>query len=317
MISRRYLRVKTFQALYAYYQSDDKNENRVEKELFLSLEKMHDLYLFFLLIGEELVHRTTLRMEEAKSKRLPSPEDLVPNTKFIDNRIFKLLADNSSLKEHLKTKKMSWDADQELVTKFLVHMRAHKIYEEYMASKEDSFEEDQKFVVNLYKKIIPSFDLLVSEVSEKSIFWGYDEMDFVLSMVLKTIKKFDKESGANYRVMALYTNRKEDTKFVRELYRETIFNDKTNSKLIADKTKNWEVERIAMVDVLLMKMALTEFLKFKSVPIKVSFNEYIELSKIYSTPKSKVFVNGVLDKLVEELTKNGELKKMGRGLLDS
>jgi transcription antitermination protein NusB len=317
MISRRYLRTKTFQALYAHFQSDDMSESKSESALFMSLEKMHDLYLFFLLIGAELVHHSKLKMEDAKLKKLPTDEDLNPNTKFINNQIFKLLAENKNIKAFLKDKKISWDADQELITKFLVHLRSHEVFVEYMSTRETSFEADQKFVVNIYKKVIPSFDLLISEISEKSIYWGYDEIDFVLSMVLKTIKRFDGKSDEFTPVLENYSDKKEDTLFVRELFRETIATDKENSKLIADKTKNWDVDRIAIIDILLMKMALTEFLKFKSVPVKVSFNEYIELSKIFSTPKSKVFVNGVLDKLVAELKEKGKLKKMGRGLLES
>lgn len=317
MISRRYLRIKTFQALYAYFQSEDKNLNAAEKELFLSLTKMHDLYLFFLIIGDDLIHYAKLRMEEAKNKKLPTAEDLNPTTKFIDNKVFKLLSENNFIKSHLKNKKISWAVDQELVVKFLVYLKGHKIYQEYMSTKASSFNEDKKFVVDLYKKIIPSFDLLISEVSEKSIYWGYDEMDFVLSMVIKSIKKFNEDSDASTPILNNFTDEEEDTKFVKNLFRTTIKDDIANSKLIAKKTKNWDVERIAMVDILLMKMALTEFVHFKSVPIKVSFNEYIELSKLYSSPKSKIFVNGVLDKLVAELKAKGELKKTGKGLIEN
>jgi len=317
MISRRYLRIKTFQAIYAYFQSDDKNERKCENELFLSLERMHDLYLILLTVGQELIHQSKLRMEEAKKKRLPSDEDLNPNTKFIDNAVFTLLAENNSLNEQIKNKKLTWQADQELMLKFFNFVRQHSIYQEYMQTRETSFEEDQKFVVDFYKKIIPEFDLLISELEDKSIFWGYDEMDFILSMVLKTIKKFNEKSDASALLLNLYRDEEEDVKFVKDLFRKTIANDDENTELIGEKTKNWDVERIAMVDVMLMKLALTELLYFKSIPVKVTLNEYIELSKWYSTPKSKVFVNGVLDKLVAELKTNGKLKKMGKGLLEN
>lgn len=317
MISRRYLRIKTFQAIYAYFQSDDKNERKCENELFLSLERMHDLYLILLTVGQELIHQSKLRMEEAKKKRLPSDEDLNPNTKFIDNAVFALLAENNSLNEQVKSKKLTWQADQELMLKFFNFVRTHSIYQEYMSTRETSFEEDQKFVVDLYKKIIPEFDLLISELEDKSIFWGYDEMDFILSMVLKTIKKFEEKSDASALLLNLYRDEEEDVKFVKDLFRKTIANDDENTELIGEKTKNWDVERIAMVDVMLMKLALTELLYFKSIPVKVTLNEYIELSKWYSTPKSKVFVNGVLDKLVAELKTNGKLKKIGKGLVEN
>jgi len=317
MISRRFLRIKAFQALYSYFQSEDKNTKKLESETFLSLERMHDLYLFLLILGKELTHLSELRMEEAKKKRLPTEEDLNPNTKFIDNKFFALLAENVHLKKYVEEKKISWSTDQELMVKLSTFLRNHKIFKEYMSTRSSSFEEDKKFVVDLYKKIIPEFELLLSNLEEKSIFWGYDEIDFVLSMVLKSVKKFTAESTMSEAILPLFRDAEEDKKFVKDLLSKVVKGDKENSQLISDKTKNWDVERIAMVDVLLMKMALTEFLHFKSVPVKVTLNEYIELSKWYSTPKSKVFVNGVLDKIVLDLKGKGDLKKMGRGLLES
>lgn len=317
MISRRYLRVKTFQALYAYFQSNDKNINKAENELFLSLERMYDLYLYLLSIGSELTHQAELRVEDSKSKRLPTEEDLNPNLKFIENRVFALLANNTSLKKQLSDKKISWSADQELIGKFMNYMRKHDVYLDYMSKKTSSFEEDQQFVVNLYKKLIPEFELMLADIQDKSIYWGFDEIDFVLSMVIKTIKKFNANSNEFSSILSLYTDYEDDVKMVKDLFRKTIKYDDVNSEKIAKKTQNWDVERIAMIDILLMKMALTEFMHFNSIPVKVTLNEYIELSKWFSTPKSKVFVNGILDKLVLELKETGELKKVGRGLLDS
>lgn len=316
MLSRRLLRIKVFHALYAFFQSEDKNAVKIEKELFLSLERMYDLYLLLLIIGKELIHHSTLKMEDGKLKKLPSEEDLNPNTKFVNNHILELINNNYALNEVLKTKKLSWDADQELLGKLLNYIRKHDIYITYMSTKETSFEEDQKFIVALYKKIIPEFELLIQELQDKSIFWGYDDIDFALSMVLKTIKSFTKKSDKTATILGLYRDEKEDIPFARDLFKKTINNNSKYTDLIDKKTKNWEVDRIAMVDVLLMKMALTELLNFKSIPVKATLNEYIELSKWYSTPKSKVFINGVLDKLVAELKASGELKKTGRGLIE-
>lgn len=316
MLSRRFLRVKSFQALYSYFQSEDRNIKKLESETFLSLERMHDLYLFFLALGHELTHLSELRMEEAKKKRLPTDEDLNPNRKFVENKVFALFAGNVSLKKQCNDKNISWITDQELMIKFSAFVRSHKVFMDYMSSGESSFAEDKKFVVDLYKKIIPEFELLLSEIEDKSIFWGLDEIDFVLSMVIKTIKKFNDKSTLLEPLLPLYRDAEEDKKFVRDLLSKAVKHDKENSQLISDKTKNWDVERIAMVDILLMKLALTELIHFKSIPVKVTLNEYIELSKWYSSPKSKIFVNGVLDKLVVELTKTGDLKKMGRGLLE-
>lgn len=317
MISRRFLRIKIFQALYAYFQSENKDIKSTEKELFMSLERMHDLYIYFLILGKELVHHSKLKMEDAKGKRLPSEEDLNPNQKFVDNKIFNLLGNNTVLNGLVKSKKITWDADQEMMTKFLTFLRNHEIYQHYMSTRETTFENDQNFVVALYKKIIPEFELMLSEIQDKSIYWGFDEMDFVLSMVIKTVKKIDENSINASAILPLYRDKEEDVQFVKDLLQKTISSNKENDAMIAKKTKNWDVERIAMVDILLMKMALTELLHFKSVPVKVTLNEYIDLSKWYSTPKSKIFVNGVLDKLVAELKKSGKLKKMGRGLLEN
>ena len=316
MLSRRFLRIKSFQALYSYFQSEDKSIKKLESEAFLSLERMHDLYLLLLTLGQELTHLSELRMEEAKKKRLPTEEDLNPNRRFLENKVLTLLTENVHLKEQATAKKIGWSADYDLLVKLNAFVRNHEIFKTYMAAPESSFEQDQKFVVDLYKKILPESELLLSELEDKSIFWGLDEVDFILSMVIKTIKRFDEKSTISEKILPLYSNEKEDKKFVKDLLFKVVENDKENSKMIAAKTKNWEVDRIAMVDILLMKLAITELLHFKAVPVKVTLNEYIELSKWYSTPKSKMFVNGVLDKLLLELKTKGKLKKMGRGLLE-
>lgn len=315
MISRRYLRIKTFQALYAYFHSGSDNQQKIEKDLFHSFERMHDLYLLFLTIGDELIHYSKLKNEEAKQKRLPSAEDLNPNTKFIDNAVFNILNENIQLKTAINNKKLLWNNDQELLVKLMNFMRKHPVYEEYMSTRSSSFEEDKKFAVAIFKKIIAENDFFISEISEKSIYWGYDEIDFVLSMVIKTIKKIDAKGDNSAIIMPIYSDEEDDIEFVKTLFRETIKNEAENAQLIANKTKNWEIERIAMVDILLMKMALTELTAFKSIPVKVTLNEYIDLSKAYSTPKSKIFVNGILDKLIDDLTTSGEIKKTGRGLM--
>jgi len=274
------------------------------------------LYLFFLALGQELTHLSELRMEEAKKKKLPTDEDLNPNRKFVENKVLALFAENASLKKQINDKNISWSTDQELMIKLSAFVRDHKVFKDYMSTGESSFAEDKKFVVDLYKKIIPEFELLLSEIEDKSIFWGLDEIDFVLSMVIKTIKKFNEKSSFSEKLLPLYRDAEEDKKFVRDLLSKAVKHDKEHSQLISDKTKNWDVDRIAMVDILLMKLALTELIHFKSIPVKVTLNEYIELSKWYSSPKSKIFVNGVLDKLVLELKSKGDLKKMGRGLLE-
>ena len=315
MISRRYLRIKTFQALYAYFHSGSENRQKTEKELFLSIERMYDLYLLLLTIHSDLSHLAQLKMEEAKQKRLPTEDDLHPNMKFIKNAAFQSLANNSSLQSLINAKKLYWNNDQELLGKLFNFIRKHPVYLEYMSTKTSSFEMDKKFAVDLYKKIMAENDFFISEMSEKSIYWGYDEIDFVLSMVIKTIKKLEAKGTNSNVILNTYNDEEDDTEFVKNLFRTTIDNNEAFAQLIANKTKNWEVERIATVDILLMKMALSELKAFKSIPIKVTLNEYIDLSKSFSTPKSKIFVNGILDKLIADLNQQGEIKKTGRGLM--
>lgn len=315
MISRRYLRIKTFQALYAYFHSGSENRQKTEKELFLSIERMYDLYLLLLTIHSDLSHLAQLKMEEAKQKRLPTEDDLHPNMKFVENAAFQSLANNSSLQSLVNAKKLYWNNDQELLGKLFNFIRKHPVYLEYMSTKTSSFEMDKKFAVDLYKKIMAENDFFISEMSEKSIYWGYDEIDFVLSMVIKTIKKLEAKGTNSNVILNTYNDEEDDTEFVKTLFRTTIDNNEAFAQLIANKTKNWEVERIATVDILLMKMALSELKAFKSIPVKVTLNEYIDLSKSFSTPKSKIFVNGILDKLIADLSQQGEIKKTGRGLM--
>lgn len=315
MISRRYLRIKTFQALYAYFHSGSENRQKTEKELFLSIERMYDLYLLLLTIHSDLSHLAQLKMEEAKQKRLPTEDDLHPNMKFVENAAFQSLANNSSLQSLVNAKKLYWNNDQELLGKLFNFIRKHPVYLEYMSTKTSSFEMDKKFAVDLYKKIMAENDFFISEMSEKSIYWGYDEIDFVLSMVIKTIKKLEAKGTNSNVILNTYNDEEDDTEFVKILFRTTIDNNEAFAQLIANKTKNWEVERIATVDILLMKMALSELKAFKSIPVKVTLNEYIDLSKSFSTPKSKIFVNGILDKLIADLNQQGEIKKTGRGLM--
>lgn len=316
MISRRYLRIKTFQALYAYFHSGENTQLKAEKDLFLSFEKMHDLYLLFLIIGKELKHLSVLKMEDQKAKRLPSDEDLNPNTKLIDNRVFNLLETNTKLTNFVKEKKISWNIDTELMPKLFSFMRKHDFYINYLNNGENSFEDDKQFVVALYKKIISEYDFLISGIAEKSIYWTYDEIDFVLSMIIKSIKKLKENADNLACIFDNFTDKEEDIQFAKTLFNKTIEEDKRNAEMIAEKTQNWEVDRIATVDILIMKMAISELTSFSQIPIKVTLNEYIDLSKTYSTPKSKIFVNGILDKLIVDLKTNGKITKIGRGLME-
>ena len=194
-------------------------------------------------------------------------------------------------------------------------MRESDLYKDYMSSGENSFEEDKVFATKLFKKLIANSESIQNTFEEKSIYW-VDDIDLVCSMVLKTIKQFNEKSDESEEVSSLFKENDDEEEFAKTLFKETINQDKENAKLISERTKNWEVERIASMDVLLMKMALTEVRECSQIPTKVTMNEYIELSKFYSTPKSNTFINGILDKLFTDMKSSGEISKVGRGLME-
>lgn len=315
MLNRRYLRVKVMQALYAFVQSDGKDLNKHEKELLQSIDKIYDLYIYLITLIVEIRDQAQRIAEDSKSKRLPTANDLNPNTRFIDNRLIHLLANSVEIKREAEQRKVNWVDQGELIRKILNNIKADEDYTKYMDEPNPSFESDKNFVIDFYKQHIAEFEPLEDFFEERSIYW-LDDMRLVNSVIIKFFERFNEHTPAVFPLLTLYKDEEEDRQFVIDLFRKTIIHDKENEKLIADKTKNWEVERIALMDILLMKMAITEIKNFPSIPVKVSLNEYIDLSKLYSSPKSKMFINGILDKLVLDFKERNELNKAGRGLME-
>lgn len=315
MLNRHHLRIKAMHSLYAYFSSDDVEIAKGEKELFRSIDKVYDLYIRQLSILPEILHIAEKAIEDNKHKRLPSKEDLQPNLRFIQNKALILINNNAELKSKINDRRISWQSDIDIVKKIFNNIRNSEEYKVYMAKPESTFEEDRKFIADIYANYIAENDLLINLYEEQTIYW-VDDFFLINSSVIKTIESFDADSNGSHRLLPLYRDPEDDKKFVTDLYRYSILMNKDTEKMIAEKTQNWEVERIAMMDILLMKMALTELIHFKSIPVKVSLNEYIELSKEYSTPKSKVFVNGILDKLVADLKRDNKIQKTGRGLME-
>lgn len=315
MLSRRQLRSKCLQALYAYFQSNNTNIALGEKELLHSIEKVYDLYLYQLSLLIEVVHYADSKLQEAKQKRLPSPEDLSPNTKFVDNRLIGKLKINHQLQKELSKHRINWSNDIEFVRNLYQEIRNSQEYNDFMASSESSFDEDKQFIISIYKNHIAGSISFDQYFEEKSIYWS-DDIELIDSMVLKTFKSFDEASDEYHPILNLYNDEAEDKEYVLQLFKKTIIHSAEYEKIIASKTKNWEVERIALMDILIMKMAICELLNFSSIPVKVTLNEYIDISKRFSTPKSKVFVNGILDKLIADFKEQDKIKKTGRGLLE-
>lgn len=315
MLNRRYLRIKVMQALYAFFQSDNKDLPKGERDLFTGIDKIYDLYIYQLAFLVELHHVATVLSEEAKNKRLPTSNDLNPNLKFIENKFILQLVENIHLKREMNNRRISWSNEFELVKKIFNSIKASEEYDNYMNVSDDSYKTHLDFSIEVFKEHMADFELLNHFYEEKNLHWG-DDIYLVNPMVVKTIESFKENSTPDFALLPLYKDREEDEQFIKDLFRQTVIQFDETKKLIGDKTKNWEVERIAMMDVLLMQMAITEILYFSNIPVKVSLNEFIEISKIYSTPKSKLFINGILDKLLIDFKAEKKLNKIGRGLME-
>lgn len=304
------------QALYAFFHSEDKNITKHEKEMFSSLERIFDLYLYLLLLLIDVRECGRNLIAIRKVKRLPTSEDINPNKKFVDNKIFGILASNKKIAAESLKRKISWETDRETVEKIFLKIRESDEYKEFLKHPGNDFKKDKQFISEIYRNIIAGDEFLEMVFEEKNIHWA-DDIDFVNTLVLKTLDFITESATDNLPIAVLYKDEKEDKDFAKQLFRKVIDCGEETDELIRGKTENWELERIAFMDVLLMKMAIVEFLHFPTVPVKVSLNEYIELAKQYSTPKSSVFINGILDKLLAEFKKDGRLQKEGRGLVEN
>lgn len=313
MISRRLLRIKVLHILYAYFNSNDEGLARYEKDLFYSIEKSYDLYHLFFVLLLDVKEYAVSRIEMAKNKRVPTREDLDPNMRFVDNRIIKQLMSTNRLYKYIDEKKLNWAHHPELIKRVYTDMLESESYAKYMNGNDDSYKADKEFIINFFSEYLVNSDLLYQILEEHSIFWN-DDIEFVLSMNIKTIERA-KSGNIDLNLFQLFKN-EEDKEFARKLLRMVVLNHKENAELIQSNIKNWDVERIAQLDLLVMEMAVTEILQFPSIPVKVSFNEYIELVKFYSTNRSNAFVNGVLDKIINQLKADGKVKKAGRGLME-
>lgn len=316
MLNRRYLRIKAFQSLYAYWQSDNASAARIEKELFNGVERTFDLYLSLLLVFGELRHNAELIFEERKKKRLPTAEDLDPNRRFVDNPLLRTIAESDRLRIECEKRKISWVGNHDLFTAMYREIEGNEMVIAYMQEPARSFKRDQGFLIQLFSELIANSEALQEVYEARSIAW-MEDMDLAASLVKRTLEQM-RERGSDDLLMSEWVNDpKEDGEFVSLLFRKSIEQGEEHEKAIAEKSSNWESDRIALSDMILMKMALTEARIFDQIPVKVTMNEYIEIAKAYSTPKSKNFINGVLDKIFIEMRADGRIRKVGRGLLES
>lgn len=307
MINRVLIRLKIIQIVYAYYQNDSKNIETAEKELFFSLSKAYDLYNYLLLLMIAVTNYAQKRIDAAKAKLAPTAEELYPNMKFVENKFIAQLEGNKQLMEYAANQKRSWSNDEDFVKQLLEKIYNSDIYKEYMAEPESSYEADREFWRKTYKTFVFNNDELDALLEDQSLYWN-DDKEIVDTFVLKTIKRFEERNGAAQPLLPEFKD-EEDREFACRLFRRTILNCDYYRHLISENTRNWELDRVAFMDVIIMQCALAELLSFPNIPISVSLNEYVDIAKVYSTPKSGSFVNGTLDGIVKVLKKEGKLTK--------
>ena len=313
MISRRIIRVKVLQVLYAYSADSANSMENAEKELLFSLKKTFDLYHYLLYLSVDVADYAISVIELHKKKHFPTEEDLNPNRRFVDNRIIGLLRSNKELNLYLEKNKFAWEDNQKFVKKLYHTLVKTDLYKNYIAKEKNDFGDDKTFVKSFLEEIVLQSETLNELLEEKSIYWN-DDIDFVTSMAVKTIKKFREDSGAGYKILPFFKD-EDDKQFAKDLLCKSIMHHDELKGILKNHTKNWDIERIANIDNLIMELAISEFLYFPSIPTKVTLNEYIELSKYYSTEKSPVFINGILDKVAKSLKTENKIEKKGRGLI--
>ena len=311
MLNRRHLRIKVLQALYAWSQSSERSIVRSEKDFLKSLKRIEELYVLLLLYIVELRDFANNHIQDSKHKKLPSENDLSPNTKFVDNEFLAQLVDETRLMIKASDFKLSFSGKHEMIRNVFFKISKSEDYINYMSNPDRSYEEDKKIVLKIFSKQMVDVELFQDYLRDEDIFWE-DDLPFITSMITKTIK----DSTSDGIILLSLFKDKDEESLAMNLFRKAITNSDRFSKLISEKVKNWEIDRVAQMDLILMQMALTELIEMPTVPIKVSMNEYIDLAKYYSTERSKKFVNGILDTLVSELIKEGTIKKTGRGLIE-
>lgn len=308
MISRRILRTKIIQTVYSHRQSDNAELLTSEKELLFSVQKSYDLYFFLLETAVDVCNYSENRIDKALHKLRPTKEDLNPNLKFVNNKLIAQLKENKDLNQHLSQSKLSWIKYPELIKRLFGDLTAGKPYKEYMASKTSSYEEDRKILIYFFEQIVCECDLLYQCLEEQSIYW-IDSVEFIISMVIRSLNKFKIGFDNTFPLLPMYKSA-EDKDFTIRLFRRTIVHGNEYKELVSECAKNWDADRIAFIDMIILETATAEIIEFPEIPLRVTFNEYIEIAKHYSTAKSCIFINGVLDKIVQKLKADKKITKI-------
>lgn len=313
MFSRRLLRIKVLQTLYAYHKVDGRTYTASEKELMHNIRKSYELYHLLLLLMIDVVDYAELKIEQARNKNIPTEEDLHPNTRFIENALVKQLKNNRAFNAFLRKTPLNWMQYPEIVRNLYRRIIETDSFRDYMSSGTHSYTSDKHFLERMYLDVVMNYEDLYLNLEEQSIFW-VDDVDFVIRMIVKTLKKFKEGEPEGGDLLPMFKD-EDDLAYCKKLLRTTIKNEEEYLGLIKASANNWELERIAFTDSLILQLAISEAIEFSSIPIKVTINEFIEIAKLYSTQKSNQFINGILDNIFTGLKADGRIVKSGRGLI--
>ena len=306
MINREIIRNKVVQLTYAYYQNGNKNINSAEKELLISLSKAYDLYAYMLALIPAVAKESRKYLEVAQSKAQREGTDM-PSQKFAYNRFAIQVEQNTALNDILEAKKISWNDHPEFVNKLYLQIIESQIYKEYMDSQDDSYDADREVWRKLYRTLIENNESIDSILEEESLYWN-DDKEIVDTFVVKTIKRFDEKSGHKQEILPEYAS-EEDLDFARKLFRAAILNADEYQHYMGEMSRNWDFNRLAFMDVIIMQIAIAEMMTFPGIPVNVTINEYVEIAKLYSTPRSGGYINGILDPIARMLVRTGRMLK--------
>ena len=312
MLSRRVLRTKVVKAVYAHTQCEGITPSASEKNLVLSIDRAYDLYFHLLALVPEIAEYAAERIRIGENKKLPTYDDLHPNCKFVENKVIARLVEDEGLQAELKNRKLSWANHRDLIVALYNALIRQTFYQKYMQSEERSFRQDAQLVSDIYMTMLEEFEPLESALEEQSVLWN-DDLGFLLTMVSRTILSM-REGHEDIKLMPQFKS-EEDLDYAKSLMRYSIASYDRISLLLDNAMNNWDIERVALMDKIILVTAIAEAENFPSIPVRVTMNEYIDIAKCYSTESSGGFINGILDKIIARLTDEGKIVKSGKGLL--
>ena len=307
MVNRILIRIKVLQIVYAYYQNGNGNLQSAENDLQFSLKKSYELYLSFLLLLIEVTHLQSQIIETKKEKYIPTQEELNPNMRFVNNRVIAQLAADKGFWQLIKENGISWDNDEDFVKRVLELILSSDLYAEYLEAEEDSYEHDLQFWAKAFKQLICDNEMIEEHLEDKSIFWN-DDVEIIESFVLKTIKRFKETQPATSALQPMFKG-EEDRTFAIKLLRQTFLKKEEYRELIGRYLTNWEADRIAHIDMVILQIALAEIFAFPTIHTSISMNEYIEIAKYYSSPKKVPFINAILEAIIRDAKREHKLLK--------